>query len=86
MSDPQLEALSRDVDEAVRLRARLVQDVLALGPARAAREHGVTRQTAAKWAQRYRTGGAAQLSRPAHQRRTMQELRHAVQGPIHFIY
>ncbi|SNS14640.1 DNA-binding transcriptional regulator, GntR family [Geodermatophilus saharensis] len=77
MSDPQLEDLSRDVDEAVRLRARLVQDVLSLGPARAAREHGVTRQTAAKWAQRYRTGGAAQLSRPAHRRRTTQELRHA---------
>lgn len=78
MSDPQLEALSRDVDEAVRLRARLVQDVLSLGPARAAREHGVTRQTAAKWAQRYRTGGAAQLSRPAHRRRTTEELRRAV--------
>jgi DNA-binding GntR family transcriptional regulator len=77
VSDPQLEDLSRDVDEAVRLRARLVQDVLSLGPARAAREHGVTRQTAAKWAQRYRTGGAAQLSRSAHRRRTTEELRRA---------
>ncbi|SES68132.1 FCD domain-containing protein [Geodermatophilus poikilotrophus] len=77
MGDPELEALSRDVDEAVRVRARLVQDVLSLGPARAAREHGVTRQTAAKWAQRYRTGGAARLSRPAHRRRTTLELRHA---------
>ncbi|SDL74830.1 DNA-binding transcriptional regulator, GntR family [Geodermatophilus siccatus] len=75
MSDPQLEDLARDVDEAVRLRARLVQDVLSLGPARAARAHGVTRQTAAKWARRYRTGGAAQLSRPAHRRRTTEELR-----------
>ncbi|CCG02566.1 FCD domain-containing protein [Blastococcus saxobsidens] len=77
MSDPQLEDLSRDADEAVRLRARLVRDVLSLGPTRAAREHGVTRQTAAKWAQRYRTGGAAQLSRPAHRRRSTQELRRA---------
>jgi DNA-binding GntR family transcriptional regulator len=77
VSDPQLEDLSRDVDEAVRLRARLVQDVLSLGPARAAREHGVTRQTATKWAQRYRAGGAAQLERPAHRRRTTEELRHA---------
>jgi DNA-binding GntR family transcriptional regulator len=77
VSDRQLEDLSRHVDEAVRRRARLVQDVLSLGPARAARQHGVTRQTAAKWAQRYRTGGTAQLSRPARRRRTTRELRHA---------
>ncbi|WP_222269804.1 FCD domain-containing protein [Modestobacter marinus] len=77
MSDPQLDDLSRDVDEAVRRRARLVQDVLSLGPAHAAREHGVTRQTAAKWAQQYRTGGTAALSRPARQRRTTEQLRHA---------
>ena len=77
MSDPQLECLSRDADEAVRRRARLVQDVLSTGPARAARQHGVTRQTAAKWAQRYRTGGAARLGRPAHQHRTTRELQHA---------
>ncbi len=77
MSDPQLAQLSRDADEAVRRRARLVQDVLSSGPAHAAREHGVTRQTAAKWAQRYRTGGPAALSRPARQRRTTQQLRQA---------
>lgn len=77
MSDPQLEALARHADEAVRLRARLVQDVLSIGPTGAAREHGVTRQTAAKWAQRYRAGGTAELSRPADRQRTAHELRRA---------
>ncbi|HKT00807.1 MAG TPA: FCD domain-containing protein [Rugosimonospora sp.] len=78
MSDLSLEDLAHAANEAVRLRARLVHDTLSLGPARAARMHGVTRQTAAKWAARYRTGGAAPLGEPARQDRRLAETRHAV--------
>jgi DNA-binding GntR family transcriptional regulator len=78
VGDPSLQDLLHDPDEAVRLRAGLVQDVLALGPTRAARKHGVTRQTAARWAQRYRTGGTARLCQPARQRRATEATQRAV--------
>ena len=78
MDDRSLEQLSHADDEQVRRRARLVRDTLSLGPTRAARQHGVTRQTAAKWADRYRAGGTAELQRSARRRRDAEETRHAV--------
>jgi DNA-binding GntR family transcriptional regulator len=78
MSDPSLEDLVHAADEAVQRRARLVRDTLALGPARAALIHGVTRQTAAKWTTRYRTGGTTPLREPAGRGRRMADRRHAV--------
>jgi DNA-binding GntR family transcriptional regulator len=77
MSGPSLDELTTHADGLVRHRARLVRDTLALGPTRAAREHGVTRQTAAKWATRYRKGGATQLLHPVRQQRTMNDLQRA---------
>jgi DNA-binding GntR family transcriptional regulator len=78
MNDPSLRDLEHDASEAVRLRARLVQDTLSLGPTRAAEKHGVTRQTAAKWTNLYRTSGTRRLSDPTRQRRTIEEMRHAI--------
>ena len=78
MSDLPLRELAGDADEVVRRRARVVQDTLSVGPTSAARKHGVTRQTAAKWTALYRAGGAASLSRPTRQRRTMEQMRHAI--------
>lgn len=78
MSSPTLDDLARDPDESVRLRARLVRDTLSLGPTHAARKHGVTRQTAAKWTALYRAGGTERLSRPTRRRRTMEQVRHAI--------
>jgi DNA-binding GntR family transcriptional regulator len=78
MDGRSLEELTRADDEQVRRRARLVRDTLSLGPTRAARRHGVTRQTAAKWVDRYRADGTAELQRSARRRRGMEETRHAV--------
>jgi DNA-binding GntR family transcriptional regulator len=78
MDGRSLEELTHADDEQVRRRARLVRDTLSLGPTRAARRHGVTRQTAAKWVDRYRAGGTAALQGPARRRRGMEETRHAV--------
>jgi DNA-binding GntR family transcriptional regulator len=78
MDDRFLEELMHADDEQVRRRARLVRDTLSLGPTRAARQHGVTRQTAAKWVDRYRAGGPAVLQRSARRRRNAEETRHAV--------
>jgi DNA-binding GntR family transcriptional regulator len=78
MNNPSLRDLEHDASEAVRLRARLVQDTLSLGPTRAAEKHGVTRQTAAKWTNLYRTSGTRRLSDPTRQSRAMGEMRHAI--------
>jgi DNA-binding GntR family transcriptional regulator len=78
MDGRSLEELTHADDQHVRRRARLVRDTLSLGPTRAARQHGVTRQTAAKWAERYRAGGTAELQRSARRRRGLEETRHAV--------
>jgi DNA-binding GntR family transcriptional regulator len=78
MDGRSLEGLTHSDDEHVRRRARLVRDTLSLGPTRAARQHGVTRQTAAKWADRYRAGGTADLQQSARRRRSMEEMWHAV--------
>ena len=78
MDGRSLDELTHADDEHVRRRARLVRDTLSLGPTRAARQHGVTRQTAAKWADRYRVGGTDELQGPERRRRGMEEVRHAV--------
>ena len=78
MTNPPLTALLQDPDEAVRRRALLVRDALSLGPTRAAGRHGVTRQTAAKWVSRYRSGGAAGLLGESHRHRASEKTRHAI--------
>jgi DNA-binding GntR family transcriptional regulator/transposase len=78
MDDRSLDALTRDEDDDVRRRAQLVRDTLSMGPVAAAHKHGVTRQTATKWANRYRQGGAAQLQRSAHRHRGIEKMRRAV--------
>lgn len=78
MTDPPLTALLQDPDEAVRRRALLVRDALSLGPTRAAEGHGVTRQTAARWVVRYRSGGTARLLGEPHRRRTSEQIQHAI--------
>src|SRR5690349_1959488 len=78
MTDHLLTALLDDPDDAVRRRALLVRDALSLGSTRAAERHGVTRQTAAKWVERYRYGGVDRLLGNSPRRRTVEETQRAV--------
>jgi hypothetical protein len=78
MTDHLLTAMLQDPDPMVRRRALLVRDAVSMGPTEAARRHGVTRQTAAKWVTRFQAGGAERLPGEPRRRHAVEETRQAV--------